>query len=327
MADFTDNTAFIPEVYAKKLARVAKQFTKFIERNCNREWEGEIRNFGDTVRIALPDPAAVTIGNALVGNTDGNRDTARVQLPEIQYGATASKETTLTIDKAKYFSLRFTDIDTAQSQFDILNGYGAIAMQKLGDEKDKQVMVAVINAVVAEAEETNVIGNPDVPAAVTKDNIYDTVVDMQVALQNAGYLNADGFYSFKGNQEEAEYLQAVLTVNPKIYGLMLKSTQLTHPTAAGDQVIERGKKGMMGGFEIDVNTVLNNITATDVAGLAEEANIAIAATKMCCTYANQITKVEKMRDQTQFADLVRGLELYGFKVIHPKAAVVAFLAA
>ena len=42
MADFNDNTAFIPEVYAKKLAKVAKEFTKFIERNCNREWEGNL---------------------------------------------------------------------------------------------------------------------------------------------------------------------------------------------------------------------------------------------------------------------------------------------
>lgn len=323
MADFADNTAFIPEVYAKKLARVAKQFTKFIERNCNREWEGEIRNFGDTVRIALPDPAAVTIGNAVVGNTDGDRTTDRVQIPDLTYGATKSKETALTIDQAKYFSLRFTDIDTTQSQFDILNGYGAIAMQKLGDEKDKQVMVAVINAVKDIAE--NRIGTAAAPKEVDKDDIYDKVVDMQVALQTAGYLNADGFYSFKGNQEEAEYLQAVLTVTPKVYGMMLKSTQLTHPTAAGDQVIERGKKGMMGGFEIDVNTVLTTITEAEVAGLAAGTEIAIAATKMCCTYANQITKVEKLRDQTQFADLVRGLELYGFKVIHPKAACVAFL--
>lgn len=37
-----DLTAFIPEVYSKKLARVAKKFSKFIERNCNREWEGSL---------------------------------------------------------------------------------------------------------------------------------------------------------------------------------------------------------------------------------------------------------------------------------------------
>lgn len=306
---------FIPEIYSKKLARVAKQFTKFIERNCNREWEGEIRNFGDKVRIALPDPNNVKV--AITQN-------AKEVCPDPK-GVTPT-EKTLDINNVATFALKFSDIENAQSQFDILNGYGAIAMQKLGDKKDKQVMAALINN-----GEANRVGTPAAPQAVTKDDIYDKVVDMAATLMTAGYLNADGFYSFKGNQEEAEYLQGVLTVDPTIYGLMLKSTQLTHPTAAGDQVIERGKKGMMGGFEIDVNTVLTTFTAepdedgVKVDGLAEGAHIAIAATKMAVTYANQITKVEKLRDPACFADIVRGLELYGYAVVHPKAAVVAFL--
>lgn len=36
------NSGFIPEIFSKKLARDAKQYTKFIERNCNREWEGNL---------------------------------------------------------------------------------------------------------------------------------------------------------------------------------------------------------------------------------------------------------------------------------------------
>lgn len=328
---FQDNTAFIPEVYAKKLARVAKQFSKFIERNCNREWEGEIRNFGDVVRIALPDPSSINIA---FGNENSEDRAAKICPVK---NATKSREKTLVINKTATFALEFNDIDTAQSQFDLLNGYGALAMQQLGDGKDKQVMKAVVDAAIngladtdedgaatGTVEKANTIGTTAAPEAVTKDNIYDVVVDMGVALQNAGYLNADGFYSFKGNQEETEYLQAVLTVTPAIYGLMLKSTQLTHPTAAGDQVIERGKKGMMGGFEIDVNTVLNTV-ATETYEDATDKHIMIAATKMAVTYANQITKVEKLRDPECFADIVRGLELYGYKVIHPKAACVAFV--
>lgn len=320
MADITPENnlaAFIPEIYSKKLARVAKQFTKFIERNCNKEWEGEIRNFGDTVRIALPDPNNVNVAIA-----KENTDVCPVA------GAVTPTEKQLQINNVASFALKFSDVETKQSQFDILNGYGAIAMQKIGDKKDKQVMAALINNTDA-----NRIGTPAAPVAVTKDDIYDKVVDMGTALMTAGYLNADGFYSFKGNQEEAEHLQGVLTVDPTIYGLMLKSTQLTHPTAAGDQVIERGRKGMMGGFEIDVNTVLTTFTAEadedglKVDGLVAGTHIAIAATKMAVTYANQITKVEKLRDPDCFADIVRGLELYGYTVVHPKAACVAFLTA
>ena len=82
---------------------------------------------------------------------------------------------------------------------------------------------------------------------------------------------------------------------------------------------------MMAGFEIDQNTVLMGITSTDVTELAADAEIAIAATKMAITYANQYTKVEKLRDPDCFADIIRGLELYGFAVIHPEAAVIMYL--
>ena len=39
--DFS-NSGLIPEIYAKKLAREVKKYTQFIERNCNREWEGNL---------------------------------------------------------------------------------------------------------------------------------------------------------------------------------------------------------------------------------------------------------------------------------------------
>ena len=121
-----------------------------------------------------------------------------------------------------------------------------------------------------------------------------------------------------------EFLAPVYTCTPKIFGLMLKSTQLTHPTANADQVIERGQKSMMAGFEIDQDTVLTTITSTDVTDLAAGAQVGIAATKMAVTYANQYTKVEKLRDPDCFADIVRGLELYGFAVIHPECAVITY---
>lgn len=307
--DFS-NSGFIPEIYAKKLAREVKKYTQFIERNCNREWEGEIKAFGDKVRISLPNAENVTV--AITADT-----TDVCPVP----GKVKPTQKTLEINNIATFSLKFSDVDQVQSQYNLLDGYSAIAMQKLGDLKDKQVMVALIKAVVDGA---NMIGTAEAPQAVTKDDIYDYLVDARVALTNTGALNGNGFYSFKGNQEEMEFLAPVYTCTPKVFGLMLKSTQLTHPTANADQVIERGQKSMMAGFEIDQDTVLTTITSTDVTGLAEDAQIGIAATKMAVTYANQYTKVEKLRDPDCFADIVRGLELYGFAVIHPECAVITY---
>lgn len=270
----------------------------------------EIKAFGDKVRISLPNAENVTV--AITADT-----TDVCPVP----GKVSPTQKTLEINNIATFSLKFSDVDQVQSQYNLLDGYSAIAMQKLGDLKDKQVMVALIKAVT---KADNMIGTAAAPQAVTKDDIYDYLVDARVALTNAGALNGNGFYSFKGNQEEMEFLAPVYTCTPKIFGLMLKSTQLTHPTANADQVIERGQKSMMAGFEIDQDTVLTTITATEVTGLAEDAQIGIAATKMAVTYANQYTKVEKLRDPDCFADIVRGLELYGFAVIHPECAVITY---
>lgn len=270
----------------------------------------EIKAFGDKVRISLPNAENVTV--AITADT-----TDVCPVP----GKVNPTQKTLEINNIATFSLKFSDVDQVQSQYNLLDGYSAIAMQKLGDLKDKQVMVALINTVT---KTDNMIGTAEAPQAVTKDDIYDYLVDARVALTNAGALNGNGFYSFKGNQEEMEFLAPVYTCTPKIFGLMLKSTQLTHPTANADQVIERGQKSMMAGFEIDQDTVLTTITATEVTGLADGAQIGIAATKMAVTYANQYTKVEKLRDPDCFADIVRGLELYGFAVIHPECAVITY---
>lgn len=270
----------------------------------------EIKAFGDKVRISLPNAENVTV--AITADT-----TDVCPVP----GKVSPTQKTLEINNIATFSLKFSDVDQVQSQYNLLDGYSAIAMQKLGDLKDKQVMVALIKAVT---NADNMIGTAAAPQAVTKDDIYDYLVDARVALTNAGALNGNGFYSFKGNQEEMEFLAPVYTCTPKIFGLMLKSTQLTHPTANADQVIERGQKSMMAGFEIDQDTVLTTITATEVTDLAAGAQVGIAATKMAVTYANQYTKVEKLRDPDCFADIVRGLELYGFAVIHPECAVITY---
>lgn len=270
----------------------------------------EIKAFGDKVRISLPDAE-----NVQVAITADTTDVCPVP------GKVKPTQKTLEINNIATFSLKFSDVDQVQSQYNLLDGYSAIAMQKLGDLKDKQVMVALIKAVT---NTDNMIGTAAAPQAVTKDDIYDYLVDARVALTNAGALNGNGFYSFKGNQEEMEFLAPVYTCTPKIFGLMLKSTQLTHPTANADQVIERGQKSMMAGFEIDQDTVLTTIATNEITDLAAGAQVGIAATKMAVTYANQYTKVEKLRDPDCFADIVRGLELYGFAVIHPECAVITY---
>ena len=109
---------FVPEIYSKKLLRDAKQITDFKNVMCNFDWEGEIKNFGDTVRICSPNADLVQIGEGVVPNPTN----------------VTPNQLVLTIDKTKNFMFYFNDIEQAQSQFKMMEGYMNIGLQKLSDE-------------------------------------------------------------------------------------------------------------------------------------------------------------------------------------------------
>ena len=121
---------FVPEIYSKKLLRDAKQITDFKNVMCNFDWEGEIKNFGDTVRICSPNADLVQIGEGVVPNPTN----------------VVPNQLTLVIDKTKNFMFYFNDIEQAQSQFKMMEGYMNIGLQKLSDEISKELQAAVLAA-------------------------------------------------------------------------------------------------------------------------------------------------------------------------------------
>lgn len=292
-------SAFVPEIFSKKLASQEKVLTNFINNMCNREWEGEIKNYGDVVHITLPDPSNITIGEGVVATASSVAPTQR----------------TLTINRTKNFAFKFNDVEQAQSQFNMISGYNNEALQKMQDA----ISLEVQEAIFADTD-VETIGTTLSPTSVAAATIYDAVVDIKIALTAKGVLNAEGYYVFSGNNEDAKMLAPILTVSPKIFGMMLKSTHLTHPTVAGDDILQSGKRKQIAGFEIVVDTNISNVT-----GATSSLFPYIAGTKMGVTFANQFSKFEKLRDLESFADIVRGLELYGFEIVHPKSLVKGFM--
>lgn len=57
---FNHANGFVPEIFSKKLELAERTQTNFLNDMCNREWEGEIKQFGDTVHISLPDPTNIS---------------------------------------------------------------------------------------------------------------------------------------------------------------------------------------------------------------------------------------------------------------------------
>ena len=296
--------AFIPEFYSKKLLKESKEMTDFKNNMTNSDWEGEIKSAGDTVHICTPDASNIVIGEGVV--------------PEVN--DVYPKTMTLTIDKTKSFQFKFNDIEQAQSQFNMMEGYMSIANERMMIEVNKELELEVLNNAEVPNVGTNAAGFQATSATI---NTFFNRLKKTLMANKA--LSPAGFYTFKGNKEQALQLNAVVTIGTGLFEQLVNSTQLTHPTVQGDDILYKGVVGQIAGMQIFVDTLLDGIKQTECANhYADEAGkkfIAIAGTKMGITFAEQYNKVEKLRDPQTFADIGRALYLYGYKITNPKSLV------
>lgn len=296
--------AFIPEFYSQKLLKESKEMTDFKNNMTNSDWEGEIKSAGDTVHICTPDASNIVIGEGVV--------------PEVN--DVYPKTMTLTIDKTKSFQFKFNDIEQAQSQFNMMEGYMSIANERMMIEVNKELELEVLNNAEVPNVGTNAAGFQATSATI---NTFFNRLKKTLMANKA--LSPAGFYTFKGNKEQALQLNAVVTIGTGLFEQLVNSTQLTHPTVQGDDILYKGVVGQIAGMQIFVDTLLDGIKQTECANhYADEAGkkfIAIAGTKMGITFAEQYNKVEKLRDPQTFADIGRALYLYGYKITNPKSLV------
>lgn len=295
--------AFIPEYYSQKLLKESKEMTDFKNNMTNNDWEGEIKSAGDTVHIVTPDLTNIVIGEGVVPETND----------------VYPKSLTLTIDKSKSFQFKFNDIEQAQSQFNMLEGYMSASNERMMIEVNKELELAVLDEAQVPA-----VGNAGAPFEATSATIVSFFNRLKKTLMANKALSPAGFYTFKGNKEQALQLAPIVTIGTGLFEELVNSTQLTHPTVQGDDILYKGVVGQIAGMKIFVDTLLDTITNEDGTFSADEAQrsyVAIAGTKMGITFAEQYNKVEKLRDPQTFADIGRALYLYGFKITNPKSLV------
>lgn len=302
--------AFVPEFYSKKLLKESKEMTDFKNNMTNNDWEGEIKSAGDTVRISTPDLSMITIGEGIVP------DTSNVY----------PKQLCLTIDKSKSFQFKFNDIEQAQSQFNMMDGYMSSANELMMIEVNKELEEAVLNETAVPYIESTSGAKKFSCTGATINAAFNRI---KKTLQENKALSPAGFYTFKGNQEQALQLAPVVTISPGLFEELVNSSLLTHPTVQGDDILYKGVVGQIAGMKIFVDTLLTNLA--DEAGdfEADEDNreyVVIAGTKMGITFAEQYNKVEKLRDPQSFADIGRALYLYGYKITNPKSLVKGVIA-
>lgn len=272
---------FIPQIWSAQLLESLKKSLVYGQEGVvNRDYEGEIQAYGDTVKIN-------SIGSITVGDYQKNTD---MDDPQVLTDATR----TLVIDQAKYFNFQVDDIDRAQQRPKIMQA----AMQEAAYALRNAADVYIATKMFSEADPNNFIGSDSSPVVPTKQTAYELLVDLATILDENNV------------PEEGRWV----IVPPWFYGLMLKDDRFTHETAAGDDVIRNAVIGRAAGF-----TVLRSNNVPNVDGSAYKI---IAGHRIAFAYAEQINDVEAYRPEKRFADAVKGLHLYGGKVIRPEALAV-----
>ena len=268
-------TNFIPTVWSENLYQALdKQYIAVA--NCNREFEGDIREKGDTVQIC-------GVGNVRVRDYVKN---ANMEDPE-----TLSENCkTLEIDQAKYFNFQIDDIDRAQSSGKLMDVAMKNAANALANDADSYVFQLYGQAGV-------IITKQD----VDESNIINLLLKARTELlKNDVYDSSD----------------IVIEVSPEVAELILKAKiNLINGNA---EMLETGCIGSIAGSKIYVS---NNVAKP----VEEDGTVfhkCYVRTKRAIAFAEQLSEIEAYRPDNRFADAMKGLYLFGAKVVRPEEFVM-----
>lgn len=265
-------TNFIPEVWSAAILEALRAKLVFPSL-CNRDYEGDIREAGDTVHITGYDD--VTVHEYVRGKAITVDD------------ATDKEAAVLKIDKSDYFAFKVNDLDKAQAKADMTG--------KFTNSAAYNMMKNVENYI------SNLMDTAAAPPAKTVD--VGTPADAYLAVVEAGRK-----LDVQNVPDEGRWL----VVSPDFYSLLLQDSRFIEGTEAGHNTLLNGVVGQVRGFTVvKSNNVPRKSASPDTQSI-------LAGTNAAVTFAQQVSQVEAMRMQTDFADMVRGLDLYGAKVIRPE---------
>lgn len=278
---------FIPEIWSGKLIENFYDAT-VLAAISNTNYEGEIRRMGDTVNIRTT--PEITIKTYVKGQTLSveNPDKPKIQL---------------VIDKGEYFACIEDDVDKVQSDVNMMDTWSKDASERMKIKIDQRVLTDIlpdISALNKGATAGRITGNINLgttgtPVAITKSNVLDYIVDMGTVLDEANAPEGDRF----------------LIIPAKMAG-MIKKSDLKDASLTGDSVsvLRNGRLGMIDRFTLYMS---HNLSVT-----SGKFSI-IAGHKMGFTFASQMTEMESIRAESTFGNVIRGLQVYGYKVVKPEA--------
>jgi hypothetical protein len=302
---------FAPEIFSQKVLKFFRR-ASVAEDITNTDYAGEIENFGDTVRI-IKEPT-ITVSAYQRGSVVNPQDLA-------------DDQTTMTVDQANAFAFKIDDIEERHSHVNfeaLATSSGAYSLKR---KYDANILQALSDgAGLAGADDASLSGGltttlATLGTASSPINVETDDAGINLMLLMARVLDDQSV------PEENRWFVAPPIFYEKMFqaGNKIAEVQVTGDASSN---LRNGlaTPGTLAGFTCYKSTALNSTGGTDqvtLTGVATDAseNIVLAGHMSAAATASHIAKTEVVRSTESFSDVIRGLHVFGRKVLRPEALV------
>lgn len=299
-------TGFIPEIWSGKLIEKFYAST-VLAAISNTDYEGEIKAHGDKVHIRTK--PTITIKTYLAD--------AALELERPQ-----GNQVILNIDQGQYFNTILDDVMNVQSDINLMSMWSDDAAEQMKIVIDKAVLLGLMgqadaaNRGVTAGKITGAInlGATGAPLALVPASPGVGQVDILDMMLRLGQALDE-----QNIPETGRWI-----VMPTWAAVLVKRSELRQAYLSGDNVsmLRNGRLGMVDRFTLYTSNLLPFGAA---AGLAAGEFVIYAGHAHGLTFASQMTKMETLRSELTFGQIMRGLQVYGYKVIDGTAIAQAIV--
>ena len=300
------NSFFLPKIYSKKVLNFFRK-ASVVEAITNTDYAGEISAYGDSVKI-IKEPV-ISVSDYTRGS-----DTTATKLTD--------QELTLVVDSAKAFKFIVDDIETNMSHVNFKEVATSSAAYALRDSYDAAVIANMFSGVSSSSPD-HILG-------------ADAAAATQTMGQHQGGTNSIDLTGSDGTGTDPLDVMAFMAKLLDEQNVPEEGRWFVAPPAWYEQLSQSGSKLMSVDFNAGQGSIRNGLVSSGKLrgfDMYKSNNIAAASTASGKVLAGHISSTataqtiistETLRDPTSFGDIVRGLHVYGSKVLRPEALVSAF---
>lgn len=298
---------FIPEIWSGKLIEKFYAAT-VLGAISNTDYEGEIKKHGDTVNIRQK--ATLTIRDYLAG---GDLTLERPSAAKVQ----------LLIDKGKYFAAILDDVHRIQSDINLMSLWSDDAGQEMKITIDTAVLAGILDQATATTNRGATAG-----AISANINLGVTTAPLSIVANSPGVGEVDVLDAILRLGQVLDERNIPETgrwiVIPTWMATQIKKSELRQAYMSGDQtsMIRNGRIGMVDRFMVYVSNLL---PAGVAGGLAAGEYAVYAGISHALTFASQMTEMETIKSERTFGTILRGLQVFGYKVLDGNALAQAIV--